>query len=427
MMMNDGFEGHVKDLFSDQTYIDIKIVVDQDSKTSKGTVSIPAHRLVLATMSDYFRTMLYGQFIEANKSEIRLFGVPNSTFQHCLRFMYFGWDTTLENMSLDEGMEFYSLARMLLMESKLKETFSEWIANNVSKWEKQLWTIFVMADECDLPVVSDACEEHFTDVANEFLINDTFRTIPLSVIKKVIACEKMNCTKLFLIKAIRCWISHNSLDIKVKNDLLDSVRSKKAPFFKGKKAKLYDYYPGRPIAMQSMDMSAISVKRSYSSSIRFRKCIMLTGISVILWKPDSKQYRQIEKGAIDLKVDISSRSEYDPFVSRIATVTYDFTHGNENQTEVFIFFPQIKVCADKLYTYTFSWIEDGIHPEIYQFGKSTKVSAVCQSSYVASVYRCLASELGCNQCETCRPDNDSLYGWRRWALDEDSSMESDYS
>ncbi|XP_019559006.3 kelch repeat and BTB domain-containing protein 4 isoform X1 [Aedes albopictus] len=444
-MMNEGFESYVKDLFNDPTHSDISIVVDQDKEIPDGTVAIPAHRLVLATMSDYFRTMLYGNFIEAKKSEIRLHGVPYSTFQQCLRFMYFGWDTTLSQMSLEEGMEFYSLASMLLMEPKFKTEYSKWLTKNVIKWEKQLWTIVSMAVESDLPDVVNRCVGYFSDVANELLASEDFRTVPLSVIRKVISCTKMNCSKVLLTKAIKCWIASNGVAPDTKEELLALVRSKKAPFFKGNKVRHHTY------TLEKMELDSTHPPQdSYSSILRFQKCVKLVGVLLILEVPRSEQVDFMLKGNMDLKVDVKpagfdpdySDTDYNsdgdsdyPSLTRIASVAYDFSRRNLD--EVTIFFPEIQICAYKDYSFTFSWIGDGEHLKIHNFGRSTpKGLVVLGESCVAGVYRTLASDYGKKLCESCNPYNDRYrsddsldswgWGWGRSRKYDDSST-SDYS
>ncbi|KAL9705515.1 hypothetical protein quinque_009033 [Culex quinquefasciatus] len=78
-----------------------------------------SHRVIMATMSDYFRSMLFGSLEEASKKEIRLPGVPYSIFVELMRYVYCGW-TSPDEMNLEEVVEFYSLARMLLLDAKMK-------------------------------------------------------------------------------------------------------------------------------------------------------------------------------------------------------------------------------------------------------------------------------------------------------------------
>ncbi|XP_038106672.1 kelch repeat and BTB domain-containing protein 8 [Culex quinquefasciatus] len=79
-LVGKGFSKYLNTLFNDPELSDVAIVLDNDEGdgTSAETKTFHGHRVILATVSDYFRSMLYGSFVEATKKEIRLPGVPYS-------------------------------------------------------------------------------------------------------------------------------------------------------------------------------------------------------------------------------------------------------------------------------------------------------------------------------------------------------------
>ena len=74
---------HFKDLLDNKKYVDVTIVVEGQP--------VPAHRLILASQSDYFDRLFYGKMREANSSdEMPLPNAPLEAFRLLLEFMYSG-------------------------------------------------------------------------------------------------------------------------------------------------------------------------------------------------------------------------------------------------------------------------------------------------------------------------------------------------
>eukprot|EP00731_Ephydatia_muelleri_P000183 Em0001g183a len=74
---------HFKDLLDNKKYVDVTFVVEGQP--------VPAHRLILASQSDYFDRLFYGKMREANSSdEIPLPNAPLEALRLLLEFMYSG-------------------------------------------------------------------------------------------------------------------------------------------------------------------------------------------------------------------------------------------------------------------------------------------------------------------------------------------------
>lgn len=63
-------------------YSDIVLVVQEQK--------LPAHKVVLAARSDYFRALLYGGMRESNQTEITLSDAPVNAFKSLLKYIYTG-------------------------------------------------------------------------------------------------------------------------------------------------------------------------------------------------------------------------------------------------------------------------------------------------------------------------------------------------
>ena len=96
-------------LWGKEDLTDIVFVVDGER--------IPAHKLVLASQSEYFRVMLYGEMKEASQEEIVLSDVPLAPFKKLLQYAYTGvlqldepLEVSYEHKCLNGGLNIHSYA-----------------------------------------------------------------------------------------------------------------------------------------------------------------------------------------------------------------------------------------------------------------------------------------------------------------------------
>ena len=69
-------------LFLNPDYADVHLVVEG--------VSFPAHRIILAARSQYFRALLYGGMKESTQSEVELKAATTIAFKSLLKYVYTG-------------------------------------------------------------------------------------------------------------------------------------------------------------------------------------------------------------------------------------------------------------------------------------------------------------------------------------------------
>lgn len=70
------------DLWKNKEFTDVVLDVDGEK--------IPAHKLILATKSPYFRALLYGEMREASQEEVTLPNIPLTPFKRVLEYAYTG-------------------------------------------------------------------------------------------------------------------------------------------------------------------------------------------------------------------------------------------------------------------------------------------------------------------------------------------------
>jgi len=69
-------------LFLNSEYADVNLVVEG--------VTFPAHKIILAARSFYFRALLFGGMKESTQSEIELKDAPTLAFKTLLKYVYSG-------------------------------------------------------------------------------------------------------------------------------------------------------------------------------------------------------------------------------------------------------------------------------------------------------------------------------------------------
>ena len=72
-------------MFNQQLHTDVTFLVGEE-----GQERVSAHRVVLASQSDYFDCLLYGPMKEGHASEITLQDTPVEAFRELVKFMYSG-------------------------------------------------------------------------------------------------------------------------------------------------------------------------------------------------------------------------------------------------------------------------------------------------------------------------------------------------
>lgn len=432
-MASGGFSNYLEDIFNSPTFSDVTIILDNDADDVGGTESFYGHRVVLATMSDYFKTMLFGSFMEAGQREIRLNDVPYSAFKRCMRFAYFGWNESFEEMTVDEAVQFYSLSRMLLLDAKIKSHYVPWMRSNIVKWEKDIWTLYLSAMEFNMSVLAEECFWHFTDIANECLALDSFGNVPLQLVKKIVDCKAMNCTKTELRKAVHYWITLNNPILKDADRLLllHGVESRNTKCFKGQKFPLYDkeqkkkYLATKPdyLPLVPQDPTNSFQLYFYHSRLNFNKCVNLTGIRFVLESNKGSSDPSYEKtrSEMDIRIEITyanslkhyncrDTSDCGMLCIRNVHLVYDFTQSDINKVN--LFFKAIRCCARNQVTIKFSWWAAGIQPIFRTFGEFQTELVSGDKSIVSHLFytNILSNFFGrCGHCP--------------WFSDEDSDAE----
>lgn len=418
-----GFRGFAKELFNDASLADIDILLDndQDQKAGPSTKTFHGHRIVLATMSDYFRTMLYGQFLEADKREIRLKDVPYSMFERCMRFAYCGWDERLGELTLDEAEQFYGMVRMLLMESKVKELFCGWMKAKLGVWESELWRIVQFAFENDLGPLVESSIEYFANIANCGFKMDGFNEVSLAVVQKIIAKKVMCCSKVELHEAITGWVNANKDELSKHDEqkLFNDFATFPAVCYRGRRVDLYKHRETpklkkvkvnakNPIKEPPSTLLETPCEYKYSTKVNISKCLTLFGVTMMFTSnlDYGPKYGKV-KTVLNIDFTITEDRYGQPeLCSRKVRVDCDFTCQDKLSRN--IFFQPIDICGETEIIVTLKWTQPGVQPKVCLFGSAHHgIVSTFNKSHVTDIF-CRNVSDKCPKCpQESEYDSDS--------------------
>ncbi|XP_050435404.1 BTB/POZ domain-containing protein 9-like [Adelges cooleyi] len=186
---------YLKDSFSD-----VVLLVDQER--------LSAHRIVLASRSDYFRNFLYGGLQESDKREVEIHGVSITSFKIILKYIYTG-RMNLDVLEDKEVLELFRLSDYFLF-TNLKHSLYNHLRRNVNANNACLF--FAMArikSYKELEVESlNFIRKHAIDV----LESKDFLSLSADAIQEILNSKSVLANEIDVFRAVRRWINQNQQD-----------------------------------------------------------------------------------------------------------------------------------------------------------------------------------------------------------------------
>lgn len=188
---------HIGRLCLQPEYSDVTLVVED--------VRLPAHRLVLASCSSYFRALLYGGMRESKQQEVTLQDTPLRAFQLLLRYIYTG-QLKLAGLQECVVLEVLELAHQygfLELESGVSAYLERVLGvRNVCR-------IYDRACLYQLAPLARACRRFADRHAPAILLSDSFRQLSPSVLEEMIGRDSFFAPEVDIFRAVCAWASHN--------------------------------------------------------------------------------------------------------------------------------------------------------------------------------------------------------------------------
>ena len=160
-----------------KTFIDVVLVLDNG-------VEIPAHRLVLASASAYFRAMFTINMHESSKERIHLRDVDSASMEALVDFAYTG------KISITSGNDvtLFCTADRLLFEDVVHYCCTG-LAKHVNKANCLTWMTFAYEHNCEklLSVARRLAAVHIVDLVK----TDEFRRLSLEIVSQLLALDEL--------------------------------------------------------------------------------------------------------------------------------------------------------------------------------------------------------------------------------------------
>ncbi|XP_046452754.1 BTB/POZ domain-containing protein 9-like isoform X2 [Daphnia pulex] len=206
-------------LLSDN-YQDITLVVENQR--------IPAHKIILASRSEYFRALLFGGLLESQKSEIELKGISAAAFHALLKYVYTGY-VSLCNMKEELVKDLLGLAHQYAF-PELEQSVSEYLKSILS--QTNMCLVYDVANLYQLRALMEACRQYADRHATDILQSDAFLQLSPGTLCDLLQRDSFCVTEIEIFRAVSRWWHHNSYDDSVikadatseLNAVLNSVR-----------------------------------------------------------------------------------------------------------------------------------------------------------------------------------------------------------
>ncbi|XP_022234899.1 BTB/POZ domain-containing protein 9-like [Drosophila obscura] len=192
----EGVLATLNSLCMNKLYSDVELVVEDQH--------LPAHRLILAARSEYFRALLYGGMSESEKSVIRLPEVSLEAFKIILGYLYSG-TLPISTLDVDASLKVLGLANQ----------YGCLAISNAFK-------ILEAARLYNLEELTMECLKFIDFNGGSMLNDDSFLMLSEEILEELLPRDTFIAEELEIFRAVCRWSRHNpSVDIK---SLLSLVR-----------------------------------------------------------------------------------------------------------------------------------------------------------------------------------------------------------
>ncbi|VDO88030.1 unnamed protein product [Heligmosomoides polygyrus] len=181
-------------LFSNPDFSDVTFVVKEER--------FHVHKIILATRSEYFRTMLYGGLKESTQAEIFLKETDPIAFRTLLRYIYTA-KVDLSGFAVNELMTILQLAHEYMLTEIEKALASH------TKTKLDTDNVFAVIRTSTLLSVDDLTEHcmHYCDRhAPQILAAQEFLGLPLEVVMEMLSRDSFCVAEIDVFYAVTKWI-----------------------------------------------------------------------------------------------------------------------------------------------------------------------------------------------------------------------------
>jgi len=189
---------HIGRLYISDEYSDIVLVVADNHR-------IPAHKVILAARSEYFRALLYGGMKESSQEEIKLVDTPLVAFKHLLRYIYTG-SMSLNSFKEDLILDILGLAHLYGF-LELETSISDYLKAVLSV--RTVCLIYDTASLYQLSGLATAALMFMDRHAMEVLGHESFLSLSENSVQSIISRDSFCAAEVDIFRAIAGWSRAN--------------------------------------------------------------------------------------------------------------------------------------------------------------------------------------------------------------------------
>ena len=189
---------HIGKLYINDEYSDIVLVVGENHR-------IPAHKVILAARSEYFRALLFGGMRESSQTEIELVETPLTAFKHLLKYIYTG-NMSLHSFKEDLILDILGLAHLYGFQ-ELENSISDYLKAVLCV--RTVCLIYDTASLYQLAGLATAALAFMDRHAAEVLQHESFLSLSLAGLTNIIARDSFCAAEVEIFRAVESWSRSN--------------------------------------------------------------------------------------------------------------------------------------------------------------------------------------------------------------------------
>nr|VZI08449.1 unnamed protein product [Spirometra erinaceieuropaei] len=185
---------HISELFNNKAYSDISLIVK--------STEFPAHRVILASRSEYFRALFYGGLSEAHSSTVHLNGISDIAFYHILCYIYTG-KLNLSGLAHEDVLDILGLAcqyNFVNLQAALSKHFTH------SLTLSNICSVYDAAIVYDLEELVLACLEFVDRFAPTVLSMPQFERLSKASVIRVITRDSFYAPEFEILRGVQRWL-----------------------------------------------------------------------------------------------------------------------------------------------------------------------------------------------------------------------------
>ncbi|XP_055383119.1 BTB/POZ domain-containing protein 9 [Condylostylus longicornis] len=166
---------------------------------------LPAHRVILAARSEYFRALLYGGLSESNQAEIAL-KIPLEAFKVLLQYIYSG-RMSLTKMKEETVLDTLGLANEYGF-TELEVAVSEHLRQILSL--DNICAILDAARLYNLEALTNVCHTFMDRNAAEILTHESFKYLSKESLEEILRRDSFFAPEVQIFVAVNEWCKNNN-------------------------------------------------------------------------------------------------------------------------------------------------------------------------------------------------------------------------